>query len=135
MKEVEQRVVIVGGGAGGAELAAALGRQSQKLNMKVSLVDCASQHLWKPRLHEVAAGVLGDSEDAIPYLALGQANGFRFYLGALVGLDVSAKTIAIGPVLTAQGDTLLSNRVLKYDTLVLAFGSEVNDFGTGVSLS
>jgi NADH dehydrogenase len=130
MKEVEQRVVIVGGGAGGAELAAALGRQSQKLKMRVSLVDCASQHLWKPRLHEVAAGVLGDSEDAIPYLALGQANGFRFYLGALAGLDVSAKTIAIGPVLTAQGDTLLSDRVLKYDTLVLAFGSEVNDFGT-----
>jgi NADH dehydrogenase len=95
MEEVEHRVVIVGGGAGGAELAAALGRQSQKLKMKVSLVDCASQHLWKPRLHEVAAGVLGDSGDAIPYLALGQANGFRFYLGGLVGLDVGAKTIAI----------------------------------------
>jgi NADH dehydrogenase len=130
MKEVEHSVVIVGGGAGGAELAAALGRRSQKLRMKVSLVDCASQHLWKPRLHEVAAGVLGDSEDAIPYLALGHANGFRFHLGALVSLDVTAKTIVIGPVLTAQGDTLLSDRVLKYDTLVLAFGSEVNDFGT-----
>jgi NADH:ubiquinone reductase (H+-translocating) len=130
MKEVAHRVIIVGGGAGGAELAAALGRQSQKLKMRVSLVDCASQHLWKPRLHEVAAGVLGDSEDAIPYLALGRANSFRFHLGALVGLDVNTKTIAIGPVLTAQGDILLSDRVLEYDTLVLAFGSEINDFGT-----
>jgi NADH dehydrogenase len=130
MKEAKHRVVIVGGGAGGAELAAALGRQSQKLKMKVSLVDCVSQHLWKPRLHEVAAGVLGDSEDAIPYLALGQVNGFRFHLGALVSLDAIAKTIAVGPVMTARGDTLLSERVLKYDTLVLAFGSEVNDFGT-----
>src|SRR5580692_12780745 len=107
MKEGESRVVIVGGGAGGAELAAALGRKSQKLKMQVSLVDSASQHLWKPRLHEVAAGVLGDGEGAIPYLALGHANGFRFHLGAMVGLDVNAKTIAIGSVLTAQGDTLL----------------------------
>jgi NADH dehydrogenase len=127
---VKHRVVIVGGGAGGAELAAELGRKSRKLNLNVSLVDCASQHLWKPRLHEVAAGMLGDSEDAIPYLALGHANSFRFHLGALLGLDVSAKTISIGPVLTARGDMLLSERVLDYDTLVLAFGCEVNDFGT-----
>jgi NADH dehydrogenase len=129
MKDAGRRVVIVGGGAGGAELAAALGRQSQRLKMKVSLVDCASQHLWKPRLHEVASGLLGESDDAIPYLALARTNGFRFHLGALVGLDANAKTIAIGPVLTARGDTLLSERVLKYDTLVLAFGSDVNDFG------
>jgi len=70
VKDVGHRIIIVGGGAGGAELAAALGRQSQKLEMKVSLVDCASRHLWKPRLHEIASGLLGDSEDAIPYLAL-----------------------------------------------------------------
>jgi NADH dehydrogenase len=130
MNNPKRRLVIVGGGAGGSELAAALGRKSKKLNMKVSLVDCASEHLWKPRLHEVAAGVLGDNEDAIPYLALGQVNGFRFHLGALVGLDATMKTITIGPVFTARGDTLLGERVLEYDTLVLAFGSEVNDFAT-----
>lgn len=130
MRDVKPRVIIVGGGAGGAELAAALGRQSRKLRLNVSLVDCASQHLWKPRLHEVAAGVLGDSEDAIPYLALSRTNGFRFHLGALVGLDANAKTITVGPVLTARGDMLLSERILNYDTLVLAFGCEVNDFGT-----
>jgi NADH dehydrogenase FAD-containing subunit len=44
---------------GGAEPAAALGRQSQKLKMKVSLVDCDGRHLWKLRLREVAAGLLG----------------------------------------------------------------------------
>jgi NADH:ubiquinone reductase (H+-translocating) len=90
MKGVEHRVVIVGGGAGGAELAAALGRRSQRRRIEVSLVDCASQYLWKPRLHEVAATLLGDNEDAILYLALAPANGFRFHLGAPAGLDVNA---------------------------------------------
>jgi hypothetical protein len=103
MKGVQRRVVIVGGGAGGAELTAAVGRRAVKKKMKISLVDCASRHLWKPRLHEVAARVLGESEDAIPYLAPAQANGFRFHLGALFGLNASAKTISIGPVLTARG--------------------------------
>jgi NADH:ubiquinone reductase (H+-translocating) len=129
MKDTEQRVVIVGGGAGGAELAATLGRAAERLKVDVSLVDCASKHLWKPRLHEVAAGVLGDGEDAIPYLALAQANGFRFHMGALVGMDAKAKTITVGPVPSSQGEVLLNERVLPYDTLVLAFGSEVNDFG------
>jgi hypothetical protein len=32
--------------------------------------------VWKPRLHEIASGLLGDSENAIPYLALARANGF-----------------------------------------------------------
>ncbi|WP_423392044.1 NAD(P)/FAD-dependent oxidoreductase [Burkholderia sp. LMG 21824] len=126
---MERRVVIVGGGAGGVELASTLGRRSRRLNMQVSLVDCASRHLWKPRLHEVAVGLRGDG-DAVPYLALAQANGFRFNLGALTGMDAKAQTISLGPVATSQGDTLLSERVLQYDTLVLAFGSDVNDFGT-----
>ncbi|WP_258164149.1 NAD(P)/FAD-dependent oxidoreductase [Pseudomonas sp. 17104299] len=126
---MKQRVVIVGGGAGGAELAATLGRRSQHLNLEVSLVDCATRHFWKPRLHEVAAGLRGDSE-AIPYLALARVNNFHFRLGPLVTLDAKLKTISLGRVATARGNTLLGERVLQYDTLVLAFGSQVNDFGT-----
>ncbi|MGN7741538.1 NAD(P)/FAD-dependent oxidoreductase [Pseudomonas sp. 22526] len=124
-----QRVLIVGGGAGGSELAAMLGRRSHRLDLQVSLVDCATRHLWKPRLHEVAAGLRSDS-DAIPYLALARGNNFRFRLGSLISLDAKARTISLGRVTTAQGNTLLNERVLQYDTLVLAFGSQVNDFGT-----
>jgi NADH dehydrogenase FAD-containing subunit len=51
------RIVIIGGGAGGLELATRLG---DKLNndrqARVVLVDRAATHLWKPFLHEVAAG-------------------------------------------------------------------------------
>lgn len=129
-----KKVVIVGGGAGGAELAAALGRRFGRSTMNVTLVDCATHHLWKPRLHEVATGLLGAGEDETSYLALGRANHFRFRLGALLGLDPLAKTISLAAVKDSQGGDLLGPRELQYDQLVLAFGSQVNDFGIdGVS--
>jgi NADH:ubiquinone reductase (H+-translocating) len=125
----KEHVIIVGGGAGGAELAAALGRRSGRSAMNVTLVDCAPSHLWKPRLHEVAAGLLGAGEDEISYLALGRANRFQFHIGALTGLDPVAKTVSISAVKDTEGGELLGPRELHYDTLVLAFGSQVNDFG------
>ena len=53
------RIVIVGGGAGGLPLAAALGDKlgdRRKGRADVTLVDRFETHLWKPLLHEVAAG-------------------------------------------------------------------------------
>ena len=122
-------IVIVGGGAGGLELASALGRRHGRTTMKVTLVDSSPVHLWKPRLHEVAAGLLGAGEDEASYLALARAGHFRFRMGALTGLDVPAKTISVSEVADSKGGELLGRRQISYDTLVLAFGSQVNDFG------
>ena len=122
-------VIIVGGGAGGAELATSLGRRFGRSTMNVTLVDCATSHLWKPRLHEVAAGLIGAGEDETAYLALGRANNFQFRLGALTTLDPVGRTISISAVKDSKGSPFLSERQLSYDTLVLAFGSQVNDFG------
>ncbi|WP_369929661.1 NAD(P)/FAD-dependent oxidoreductase [Xanthomonas sp. NCPPB 2632] len=122
------RVVIVGGGAAGIELATRLGRQRR---FDVALVDRDASHFWKPRLHELAAGLLGDGEEAVPFLAHGQAHGYRFEPGALRGLDAARRTIDLDAVHLPNTDELiLPPRSLGYDTLVLAFGSRVNDFGT-----
>jgi NADH dehydrogenase FAD-containing subunit len=90
---------------------------------------CARQHLWKPRLHEVAARVLGDSEAAIQYLALARANGLSLSFGPGAWPRCDRGDDAIGRALTAQGDMLLSDRLLTYYDLVLAFGSQVHDYG------
>jgi NADH dehydrogenase len=124
-----REVIIVGGGAGGLELAASLGRRFGRSVMNVTLVDCATAHLWKPRLHEVAAGLIGPGEDETSYLAVGRANNFRFRLGALTALDATSKTISISAVSDSEGHELLGERQLRYDVLILAFGSQVNDFG------
>src|SRR5690606_39597521 len=53
------RIVIVGGGAGGLELAARLGESLGAAgDADVVLVDGQLTHFWKPLLHEVAAGTL-----------------------------------------------------------------------------
>jgi NADH dehydrogenase len=122
------RVVIVGGGAAGIELATRLGRNDR---FDVALVDRDASHFWKPRLHELAAGLLGDGEEAVPFLAHAQAHGYRYEPGALRSLDADAKTIQLDDVhLPMTDELILPARSLAYDTLVLAFGSRVNDFGT-----
>ena len=130
----KRKILVVGGGAGGVELAAALGRQSSHLKMEVTLVDRSTRHFWKPRLHELASGLLGAGEDEMSYLALGRQNNFSFRLGELTGIDPIAKSVSISAVKDSDGNDYLAERQLHYDTLVLAFGSQVNDFGIpGVS--
>ena len=49
--EKQHRIVIVGGGAGGLELATRLGNQLGKRNKaEIILVDAALTHIWKPLL-------------------------------------------------------------------------------------
>jgi len=125
------RVVIVGGGAGGLELATALGRKLGKSGRaRITLVDSQLTHLWKPLLHEVAAGSLNASENELNYVAQGKWNHFEFQIGRLYGIDRAARTIRLAATLDAEGQELVPARALSYDTLVIAVGSATNDFGT-----
>ncbi|MGL5986735.1 MAG: NAD(P)/FAD-dependent oxidoreductase, partial [Burkholderiales bacterium] len=130
-KQTAHRVVIVGGGAGGLELAVRLGNAMGKSGkMAITLVDAARTHLWKPLLHQVAAGTMDNHADELEYFALAQGNHFNFRLGRMDGLDRDNKSIFIAPTLDENGDELLPRQSLQYDTLVMAIGSQTNDFGT-----
>ncbi|MFC4277018.1 NAD(P)/FAD-dependent oxidoreductase [Achromobacter aloeverae] len=122
------RVVIVGGGAGGLELAAQLGRAHGP--DYVTLVDARPFHIWKPSLHEVAAGTLDIHQEGLSYLVLAHMCGFRFVLGSLASVDRAQQTITIGTVTDAKGVPVIPQRALPYDTLVLAIGSQSNFFNT-----
>lgn len=125
------RIVIVGGGAGGLELATSLGKKLGKRGLaKIILVDACLSHIWKPLLHEVAAGTINSYEDELNYFAHGAKNHFEFQLGRMDGLNRSAKTLHLAPLTDAAGVEIAAGRDLGYDTLVLAVGSTANDFGT-----
>ena len=127
-------IIIVGGGAGGLELATKLGNKlGKKAKARITLVDCELTHVWKPLLHEVAAGTLNSYEDEVSYLALAHKNHFMFRLGRMDRLDRSAQEISLAPTLDNEGIEYIPRRSFKYDTLIFAVGSQTNDFGiTGV---
>lgn len=125
------RIVIVGGGAGGLELATRLGdRLGRRKRAEVVLVDKSPTHLWKPLLHEIAAGTMDLDDHGLDYLAQARWHHFRFQRGELVGLDRKAKQVKLGPVIDTDGTVLIPARTLGYDLLVIAVGSRTNDFGT-----
>ncbi len=125
------RVVIVGGGAGGLSLATQLGNKLGKKGLaEITLVDAARTHVWKPLLHQLAAGSFDTHAEEIEYLAQARWNHFKFRLGHLTAVDRHTKTLQLAASHDAAGREITPAQALGYDTLVIAVGSQTNDFGT-----
>ncbi|MEQ3763174.1 MAG: NAD(P)/FAD-dependent oxidoreductase [Alcanivorax sp.] len=124
------RIVIVGGGAGGLELATKLGRAYRKSTaVSVLLLDKHPFHVWKPLFHEVASGSLDVDMDGIDFRSHAANHGFEFQLGTLDTLDRTRKEITLDSILDDDGAVLIPERYIDYDILVIAIGSITNDFG------
>ncbi|WP_299694338.1 NAD(P)/FAD-dependent oxidoreductase [uncultured Vibrio sp.] len=125
------KIIVVGGGAGGLELATKLGRTlGRKKRAQITLVDRKASHLWKPLLHEVATGSLDAGVDALSYRAHAKNHNFDFQMGSLNDIDRERKVIALSELKDEQGELLMPSRELEYDILVMALGSTSNDFNT-----
>ncbi|MFT5594719.1 MAG: NADH dehydrogenase [Oceanicoccus sp.] len=126
-----KNIVIVGGGAGGLELATKLGNTlGKRSHANIHLVDANNTHLWKPLLHEVATGSLDSGIDELSYRAQAYNHYFNFHIGRMNNLDRTKKEIILAPIYDDNKIEVLPERRLQYDTLVLAIGSQTNDFGT-----
>lgn len=123
------RIVIVGGGAAGLELATRLGNGvGKRRQAEVILIDRFPTHFWKPLLHEVASGQIDASSHQIEYASHAKWNHFRFEQGALSSIDSGSREIVIDETSDVDGRALLPRRTLRFDTLVLALGSVTNFF-------
>ena len=121
--------MIVGGGAGGLELATKLGNTLGKKKIaEIILIDAKKTHVWKPLLHEIAAGSLNPDKDELEYLAQAHWHHFKFRYGRVNEVDSQNKTVSIEPTYDIDGTEIIPLRKIKYDTLVLSVGSTVNDF-------
>lgn len=124
-------IVIVGGGAGGLELATRLGnRLGRRGKARITLIDRSRTHLWKPLLHEVAAGSMDQDLHEIDYMAQAHWHGFNFRIGEMTGLDRKLRQITVGPHIDEDGEAVTASFGIPYDILVIAVGSQTNDFGT-----
>ena len=125
------RIVIVGGGAGGLELATRLGDTlGRRGKAEITLIERSRSHLWKPLLHQAAAGTLGIDDNALNYLAQSSWHHFKYRLGAMDGLDRARKQVLVAPSVDERGREVTPRGAIDYDILVIAVGSQNNDFGT-----
>jgi NADH dehydrogenase len=124
------QIVVVGGGAGGLELVRRLGGRYGRARHDIILVEKNRTHIWKPLLHEVAAGSLDANLDEVGYRSHCHRWGYRYFCGALESVDRAARQVILAPLIDEDGSELIGRHAIRYDYLVIAIGSVSNDFGT-----
>ncbi|UOQ97671.1 NAD(P)/FAD-dependent oxidoreductase [Hymenobacter sp. 5317J-9] len=108
------RVVIVGGGFGGLELAKALAHAP----VQVVLIDKQNYHTFQPLLYQVATAGLDEGDIVSPFRKiLNEQDNFYFRLAEVLSVDAQAQIVE-----TSIG-------CVRYDYLVLATGATTNYFG------
>ena len=123
------QIVVVGGGAAGLQLVTKLGdRLGRHRKAQVTLVERSRTHIWKPLLHEVAAGSMDVGHHAVDYLA--QAHRHHFRYREMIDLNREQQEIYLAASFDNEGGEVTPARSFCFDTLVLAVGSGSNDFGT-----
>src|SRR5436309_13619102 len=125
------RVFVVGGGAGGLELATRLGDKLGRGNRAhVTLIVRARTHFWKPHLHEIAAGSMDLGVYETNFLAQSHWHYFRYRVGEMIGLDRKQRSVTVAPFVDEDGDQVTPQREFSYDTLMMAVGGLTDDIGT-----
>ena len=109
------KIVIIGAGFGGVNLAMALGNNK---NFEITLVDKNNYNFFPPLIYQVATGFLEPSSISYPLRKLfSEKQNVHFRLGQ------------IQTVVPSENKVILSNGELTYDCLVFATGAKTNYFG------
>src|SRR3954454_813769 len=109
-------IVVVGGGAGGLELVTRLGdKLGKRGRARITLVECSRTHLWKPLLHEVAAGSMDPSHYEVDYLAHAHWHHFRYRFGEMIGLDRKRRLVHLAATYDEDGGQITPERSFPYD--------------------
>src|SRR6187402_2911116 len=114
MSSPSPRVVIVGGGFGGLNVARSLARSA----VSITLIDRRNHHLFQPLLYQVATAALNPSDIAVPIRKIlrNQRNA-EVLLAEAKAVDLVAKTVTF-----EEGS-------LEYDYLIVATGARHSYFG------
>jgi len=115
METLRPKIIIIGGGFGGLNVALGLRHTSAD----ITLIDRTNHHLFQPLLYQVATATLSPRDVAVPIRSiLRKQKNTRVYMGDVTQIDKAKKTI-----------TLSDKSVFAYDYLIIAAGSRHTYFG------
>ncbi|MDX3910178.1 MAG: FAD-dependent oxidoreductase [Sphingobium sp.] len=126
----KHNLVIIGGGVAGLDIATHLaGKCAHGRHLNITLIDRETAYVWKPMLHTIAAGTSEASAQQTVYAAHAARLGFRYELGEALGIDRHVRKVRLAAI-CVDGEEIVPERAIAYETLVLTVGSRANDFGT-----
>ena len=111
----KREIVIIGGGFGGIKTAKLLA----KTDVNITLIDKTNHHLFQPLLYQVATAALSPGDIAVPIRGIfSKQKNVRVMLGEVVEVLEDEKAVR-----------LKDDRIINFDTLVVACGAKYNYFG------
>ena len=112
--ETREKIVIIGGGFAGLQLAKTLNNKRKK----VIVIDKVNHHMFQPLFYQVACGRIEPSNISFPFRKIFQRSRNTQY-----------RMIEVQKILPDQNKIITSEAEFTYDKLVIATGCKTNFFG------
>lgn len=110
-----KKIVIIGGGFGGMNVAKSL----RGTNYEITIIDKSNHHLFQPLLYQVATAALSPGDIAVPIRSVfSSQKNVSVILGEVVAVSKKDQVVQL-----AEGD------IIPFDYLVIATGAQYNYFG------
>jgi NADH:ubiquinone reductase (H+-translocating) len=110
------KVVIIGAGYAGLPAARRLARQVRPKEVTVTLISAFTHFVERPRLHQLA---VGQDIDQVPLSRYLRGSGIQLIPASVTGIELGAHQVG-------TTDSLGMQRLIGYDTLVYALGSNID---------
>jgi len=115
---MKKEILILGAGYGGLLAALSARKHLSTEEAAITIVNRVGSHQIITELHRLAAGNVSEKAVALPLAKLLKGKQVDIVVGDVLSIDVEGKKVAV-----SDGSSY------RYDTLVLALGSETNYFG------
>lgn len=112
--ETREKIVIIGGGFAGLQLAKSLNRKQKK----VILIDKVNHHMFQPLFYQVACGRIEPSNISFPFRKIFQRSR-----------NVQYRMVEVQKIIPEQNKIITEDAEFTYDKLVIATGCKTNFFG------
>lgn len=115
---IREKIVIIGGGFAGLQLAKELNGKGDK---KVMMIDKVNHHMFQPLFYQVASGRIEPSNISFPFRKIFQKSK-----------NIQFRMSKIKEIIPAENRIISDEGTFSYDKLIIATGCKTNFFGNQI---